>query len=328
MQEVLEGVLVTGATGLIGFHVARELAADKRFKTVCIVRRGADSRKADALRRLDVGIEEGSFLDPDTLGRIFESYAIRYVVHLAALRGGGAGTREDYARVNVAGTEGLLKLSVARGVRRFIYCSSVGVFGTIPKQLPAGEDTPLNGDNLYHKSKIEAEKRVTDYISRGLDARIIRPTITYGPEEEGFPTTLVKMVRDRRFVLCGGDVRIHLLDARRLAAFVRLLLSRGRLPRDIFIVADEAPISLKKIVDRIHRHFHGVPYPRYLKMPGFVFKAAAFFFGVLRHEKWLTRTLLISRSWHYDLSATVAAVPEFVPARTGDNFIEAMCAGR
>ena len=319
--------LITGATGLIGFQVARVMSADKRFTTICIVRRGADSKKIDALRHLDVQIEEGSFLDPDTLDRLFESYPVRYVVHLAALRGEGGGTREDYARVNVAGTEGLLQRSVSRDVRRFIYCSSVGVYGTVPKELPAGEDTPLHGDNLYHSSKIQAERRVAYYASRGLDARIVRPTITYGQEEEGFPATLVKLVRERRFVVCGGEVLIHLLDARRFASFVHLLVNRRPLSKNIFIVADEAPISFQKLVDRIHSHFYGVPYPRYLKMPGFVFKTAAFFFRTVGKEKWLVRTLLLSRSWHYDLSATLAAVPEFLPGRTDDNFIEVMCDG-
>lgn len=325
MHTDREGVLVTGATGLIGYHVARTLSRDEGLHTVCIVRPGSNPRKLAALRDCGVSLEEGSFLDLPTLNRIFDSHSIRYVVHLAALRGGGAGSQDEYARVNVQGTEGLLQLSLERGVRRFVFCSSVGVFGTIPLHSPAGEATPLNGDNLYHASKIEAERRAADYVAKGLDVRVVRPTITYGLEDSGFPTTLVNLARSRRFVVCGRDVLIHLLDADKMAEFVHLILRREQLKGSVFIVADSGPISLGSLVNMVHLHHYGVPYPRLLRMPKPVFSAAAIFFQLIRNEKWLARILLTSRDWHYDLRSTMSAVPEWVPARTEDSFLSVMC---
>jgi nucleoside-diphosphate-sugar epimerase len=328
MCTISEGVLVTGATGLIGYHVACELALDERLNTVCIVRSGSNPQKLAALDSRGVVLEEGSFLDPDTMDRIFKTHSIRYVVHLAALRGGGAGSSDEYARVNVEGTESLLRLSLQRDIRRFLFCSSVGVFGTIPQEVPAGEGTPLNGDNLYHASKVQAEAKVAEFVSKGLDARIVRPTVTYGIEDDGFPTTLVELVKSRKFVLCGGDVRVHMLDAVKFAEFVRLILRRNGLERNTFLVADAGPVSLKYLVDGIHRYHHGASYPRYLRMPRLLFRTAAVFFKMIRNEKWLARTLLISRDWHFDLRATLEAVPEFMPARTEDRFVAAMCAKR
>jgi nucleoside-diphosphate-sugar epimerase len=191
--------------------------------------------------------------------------------------------------------------------------------------VPAGLGTRLHGDNLYHRSKIMGEKVVAQYVAKGLDVRTIRPTITYGPEDNGFPATLANLVRAKRFVVCADDVQIHLLDADKLAEFVHLALRSDRLRGDKFIVADSEPISLKALVDRIHEHFYGAPYPVYLKMPGFVFKAAAFLFKAVGNEKWLVRTLLISKSWHYDLSAVLESGLDFVPARTGENFVKKIC---
>ena len=325
-QTAQECVLITGATGLIGYHVARELALDEGFRIICIVRSGSNSNKLNGLKSLGIDLEEGSFFDADLLARVFESYPIRYVVHLAALRGGGEGSREDYAQINIQGTETLLQMSLANNVQRFIFFSSVGVFGTIPKQLPAGLNTALNGDNLYHASKIESEKIVTQYSANGLDTMIIRPTITYGPEDNGFPTTLVKLVRNRKFVICGGGIRIHMLDVNRLAAFVHRVLRDKGLSEETLIIADRAPVSLKLLVDQIHSHFYGVPYPGYLQMPKLVFRVAACFFKAIGNEKWLARTLLISQNWYYDIEATLAAVPDFNPSCTENNFIPIMCA--
>jgi nucleoside-diphosphate-sugar epimerase len=200
------------------------------------------------------------------------------------------------------------------------------VFGTIPGELPARITTKLNGDNGYHASKIRAEAKVHEFVNKGLDAYIVRPTITYGHEDSGFPATLVNLVRAKRFIVCDEDVQIHLLDAGKLAEFVHLALRSERLKGDTFIVADSEPVSLKALVDRIHEHYYGVPYPAYLKMPQFLFKVAAFVFKAAGNEKWLTRTLLISKSWHYDLSAVLESGLDFVPARTEDNFVKKMCA--
>jgi len=326
MNEEERGVLITGATGLLGFHVAIRLANCEGLRPVCIVREHKRSKKKiEHLYNMGVMMFTGSFLDPETLKKCFSSHSIHYVVHLAALRGGGTGKKRDYEKVNVHGTESLLRESFENGVEKFIFCSSVGVFGTIPKELPARIGTELFGDNLYHRSKIKAEALVDKYTARGIKTYILRPTITYGLEDGGFPATLVRLTRNRRLILSSDEVSIHLLDADTFSEMVYCILSTERINGDIFIAADRAPVLMKDLVDRIHFHYHGEPYPSYLKIPGCLYKMASILFRIIKNEKWHVRVLLMSKSWHYDLNATFEAGFGFDPAGTNDNFIRKMC---
>ena len=325
MTRARRAVLLTGATGFIGFHIASRLVRDKSLQVICVVRKEYNEDKINALKGMGITIREGDFLDQALLENIFNDYQVRYVVHLAAMRGAGAGLQEAYKRVNEKGTEVLLGQSLKGGVSRFVYCSSVGVYGTIPGELPAGIETGLKGDNLYHQSKITAEGLVKKYSARGLNTCIVRPTITYGQGDNGFPATLVDLVKKRHFILCARDVRIHLLDVAYLADLIYCLVKKERLYKNTFIAADRDPVLLKDLVNRIYWQFHGVKYPAYLKMPGFLFDLAALMFKTLKLEKWLVRILLVSHSWYYDTSALMEECIEIKPMATEENFLLKMC---
>jgi nucleoside-diphosphate-sugar epimerase len=199
------------------------------------------------------------------------------------------------------------------------------VYGTIPTEVPAKVETSLNGDNLYHQSKIAAERMVHDYAEKGLGTIIIRPTVTYASGDTGFPGTLVRMVRAHRLLLSPSDVRIHLLDASALAEMIYLIVCKDRLKSNVFIAADKRPVLLKDLVDQIHNHFYHTPYPSYLKMPRVFFDAMALVFRVFKSEKWLVRIQLISKSWYYDINETLKSGIDFRPAKTETSFIQKMC---
>jgi nucleoside-diphosphate-sugar epimerase len=314
-----EYTLVTGASGFIGSHVTEKLLSEERYAVIAIVRNMRDHNRVVRLKEKGAILVEGSFYDNGMLEQIFREFPIRNVVHIAAVRGAGFGTREDYHEVNVHGTEVLLEHSLNNHIRKFIFCSSVGVYGTIPGELPATLNTALKGDNDYHSSKILSERKVQEFIGKGLDAYIVRPTITYGKGDGGFPSTLVKMVRGRMLLLPFRDTKIHLLNVDSLAeVFVRILRTediRGR----IFIVADESAVSLKELVDSIHIHYKKKKYPSFLRLPNGLFGLAGMFFTFIRKNKWAVRLLLISKSWHYDISNTIDEL-KFRPADTLECF--------
>ena len=207
--------------------------------------------------------------------------------------------------------EVLLEASFKNQVKKFIFCSSVGVYGTIPKELPANIMTELNGDNEYHKSKILAEKKVQEFINRGLDAYIARPTITYGIGDNGFPSILITLARKRMLLQPFKDVKIHLLDVNNLAGLFSKIVQTNNLTPRVFIAADERPITLKELVNLIHCHYNKSKYPSFLKLPTSIFKILSLFFKLSRNEKWLTRILLVSKSWHYDIDETMNAFSMF-----------------
>lgn len=312
--------LLTGATGFIGSHVAARLLLDGTWPVIAIVRGGRGYKNTVELADQGVLLFRGRFYDPDLLKSIFTSFPIRNVIHIAALTGEGKGSREDYEEVNVRGTKRLLAFSHRYGVDKFIYCSSVGVCGTIPADVPADLTTRPNPDNVYHRSKLEAEKRVNDFINRGLNAFIIRPTIAYGQGDTGFPFKLVKMVRRRVLLLPFRDNRIHLVSMSSLATMFLRLLKSDTIQNRVFIAADEGPVLLRDLVDLIYSFYSGKGYPQFLKMPNFIFGAFETASRITRNKAWVGRLQRISRDWFFDIRPTDSLIG-FQPGNTHQEFL-------
>ena len=316
-----EYILITGATGFIGSHVADKLLSKGAYNLVAIVRRNSKYKNVDELKQRGVILVEGNFYDKNLVEKIFEKFPVQHVIHIAAVRGSGAGTEEEYHRVNVYGTEVLLEASLSHQVKKFIFCSSVGVFGTIPSELPANMNTKLNGDNAYHRSKIIAEQKVRKFINKGLNAFVVRPTITYGKQDDGFSATLVKLVRRRQLLLPNNRNKIHLLDVNRLAEVFRKLLIVDDLKNRFFIIADDQPIILKELVDLVYYYFNQKQYPQILSVPGFFFSALLLIFQAAKKSKWCVRFQLISRNWYYDITE-MNSLSNCRPSRTKIEFLK------
>lgn len=303
-----EYVLITGATGFIGSYITEKLLLENQYHVVTIVRKIGNYKNVIDLENKGVILVEGNFYDKSILEKIFKNSRVQSVIHIAALRGGGAGTKEEYYTVNVLGTEMLLETSLKYQVKKFIFCSSVGVFGTIPKELPANIKTNLNGDNDYHNSKILAEKKVQEFISRGLNAFIVRPTITYGKGDNGFPATLVKLVKKRTLFLPFKNNKIHLLDVNNLADLFIKILEANNLKQRVFIAADNAPISLRELVDLIYSYYYKRKYPLFLRIPNTIFYLNQLIFQAFKNERWSARMQLVFNNWYYDTTETVSSI--------------------
>jgi nucleoside-diphosphate-sugar epimerase len=172
--------------------------------------------------------------------------------------------------------------------------------------VPAGLTTCLNGDTSYHKSKVLAEERVQEFIGKGLEACIVRPTIIYGKNDNGFPCSLVRLVKKRLLPLPWRANRIHLLSVDSFNELVEPLLTQELGKERIFIAADANPVLLAELVDEIHLYYYGRKYPAYLKVPNIFFSAIHILFRIVKNEKWTTRAQLISRDWFYDTARTTS----------------------
>jgi len=295
-----EHVLITGATGFIGSHVVTKILRDKSFTIIAIVRKIDDYKNVKELEHRGVILIEGSFYDEKLIIYLFEKYPIQHVIHIAAIRGEGSGTSSDYLLVNVQGTGFLLEASLKKRVKKFIYCSSVGVFGSIPHEVPANIKTRLNGDNNYHNSKILAEKKVQEFITRGLNAFIVRPAITYGKNDTGFSSTLIKMVKRKMLLVSFRDNKIHLLDVNKLAEIFYVILTTDYSQNRLFIAADTAPILLRELVDLIHNYYYKKNYPKILKMPHIFFNILFQLFRSINNNKWCVRIQLLYKDWFFN----------------------------
>ncbi len=190
--------LVTGATGYIGTHLVERLLSRGRSVRV-IARRNGQGRSEQAqrlLRRPGVHVFEGDLTDAPSLGEAMRGVDIVY--HLAwqsnrpTKLDGAPNTNDELVRANVDGTENLLGLSARGGVERFIYTSTVAVYGdsSVPGRWPIREDDALVRDypveGFFQRDYIEP-KYITEQMIRGAGDRhglpyvILRPSIVYGP---------------------------------------------------------------------------------------------------------------------------------------------------
>ncbi len=314
-----ETVLITGATGFIGSHVTKEVVATGKYKVVAIVRETKDYKNTDELSRNGVHLIKGLFYDEQVLEALFKNYRVGHVIHLAALRGAGLADESAYYKVNVLGTEKLLKCALSNSVKKFVFCSTVGVFGTIPAGVPAGLDTPTAGDTAYHRSKVSAEEKVLGYFEKGLDAYIIRPAIVYGSGDRGFPIRLISMVCKHRLYLPTRDIKIHLLYVNGLSNVITRILEAEGLTERIFIAADREPILFHELVDVIHNYYFKKRYPRHFRIPSFLYQLAATLFKTIGNEKWESRASWLCKNWYYDISRTCSSL-NYVPFDTREMF--------
>ena len=171
--------LITGATGLVGGHIARAL--HRRGERLWILVRPRSSR--EGLVGVDAEEVLGDVRDPASLRRAMEG--VERVVHAAALTRLDPFAAERMRSINVEGTRNVLEAARAAGVKRLLHVSSIAAVGSGTLDRPADETTAWNFEHKgpYWATKHEAEQLVLDAARRGdLDAVIIHKLEDYGIE--------------------------------------------------------------------------------------------------------------------------------------------------
>jgi nucleoside-diphosphate-sugar epimerase len=211
-------ILVTGASGFIGSHIARALAAAGHQ-----VR--ASGRNRQALAALGPAIE-GSAADlaADDLGPLLTD--IDAVVHSAA-RSSPWGTAAQFQRDNVLATERLLAASQAAGVQRLVHFSSPSIYFRFADQYNVGEafTPPPRWITEYARSKWEGEQRVRA-AAPALPSVVLRPRAVFGPGDSAiFPRILAVAAGGRFPLVHGGRAVIDITHVDNVVAATRAALS-------------------------------------------------------------------------------------------------------
>ncbi len=197
--------LVTGATGMLGSHIAERLAAQGR-RVRALVRPTSDTR---FLQGLGVELVRGDLTDAASCRR-----ALRGVdtVYHAAAKVGDWGPWHQFQRDCIDATRTLGIASAAEGVRRLLHISSTSAYGHPHDQPEPIDETTAMGQNVwlfdpYTRSKVESERILWDLAgNQRLALTVIRPSWLYGERDRTTTARLVDRLRLGKVPLIGrGD---------------------------------------------------------------------------------------------------------------------------
>lgn len=178
-------VLVTGAGGFIGSHLAERLVLEGAT-TRAMVRYGSSGRPGwleESPVRDAMEIVAGDLTDRDSVARAVAGCEV--VFHLGALIAIPYSYQApfSYVRTNIEGTLNVLQAARESQVDRVVHTSTSEVYGTA-RYVPIDESHPLQGQSPYSASKIGADKLVEAFHdSFALRAVTVRPFNTYGPRQ-------------------------------------------------------------------------------------------------------------------------------------------------
>ena len=258
-------VLVTGASGFVGGHVARALAvAGHRVRG--LARRPPPERPGDPPIEWIIG----DLREPADRRRALSG--TRGVVHSASWVRLGSDPRGEGASVNVEATRGLLADSIASGVERFVYTSTLHTLAAGSSGAPADESTPWNLERVestYARTKREAEAIVLDGLGGKLPGVALCPGMVIGPRDPKPTSTslLLLMARSPLAFLPGGGIPV--IDARVAAQAHRRALALGEPGRRYALVGPYLSFAdLARLVGRVvGRPIAIVPLPDALGRP-------------------------------------------------------------
>ncbi|HEX8949311.1 MAG TPA: hopanoid-associated sugar epimerase [Dissulfurispiraceae bacterium] len=218
--------LVTGATGFIGFHVAKRLQ-ESGLHVVALVREGSDMR---ALKALDAETAEGDVRDFESVRRALKGCA--YLYHLAADYRLWVPDPRSMYEINVQGTRNVMQAALMLGTEKIVYTSTVGALAASRDGRSSNEETPVSIEEMvghYKRSKFIAEVEAYRFIQKGIPAVIVSPSTPIGPMDRK-PTPTGKMIVD---FLSGRipaylDTGLNFVDVEDVAAGHLYAAQRGR----------------------------------------------------------------------------------------------------
>jgi len=201
----LSRILITGATGQVGNAIARRLAGEGA-EVRALVR---SSKRADVLLE---GVEAviGDVTDPKSLQAALDGVGTVY--HAAGIPEQWRKDTDEFARVNVEGTRNVVEAALAAGVERFVYTSTDDALVQGPgKEFDESVLNPGPGDTPYQRSKLEADRVVTEALDRGLPAVFLHPAGVYGPAPflvKGLNDLLLELAKRKTPMLLPGGMGV------------------------------------------------------------------------------------------------------------------------
>jgi dihydroflavonol-4-reductase len=260
-------VLVTGATGFTGGHLAQHLVNRGDEVRVLVRPRSRERFDRSPLPEKGVVAVDGDLTDAASVRRAVDGVDVVY--HIAATyREAG----QPYRAINVDGTRHVLEAAKDAGVKRVVHCSTGGVHGHIANP-PANEDAPFNPGDVYQETKLAAEQLARECGDRtGLDVVVARPIGIYGPGDRRFLTMFRGLARGRFPMIGSGRPFYHLTFIDDLVEGFRLCGTTPAAKGRTYILAGPRYTTLEQLVHLVATELNVTP-PR-LHLPVWPFWTA------------------------------------------------------
>lgn len=236
-------VLVTGATGFVGRHVADELAR-AGHSVRCLVRPSTDASQLEAAGHRVV---RGEVLDQASLAAAVDGAdAVAHVAGLISAR-----SFREMRRVNVEGVARIATESARARVRRFVLVSSLAAAGPSRDGHVVRESDPARPVSRYGLSKLLGERAAARALGPAVPLTVIRPPAVYGPHDRGIHGFFDAAARGIRLRIGSRPRRVSIVHGEDLACAIRLALKAPAAAPKTYFVANAESYEVDDLIGRI-----------------------------------------------------------------------------
>jgi len=270
-------ILVTGSEGTIGRKLVKELSM-QGYNV-----KGFDLLRGNNILNFDECIRATANID--------------VVVHCAAALDEEA---KELWKVNVIGTKNLIEAAIKNNCDRFIFISTVGVYGDCKEKVK--ETSAFNPQTKYEKSKAEAEKIVLERQEL-IAVNILRLALVLAPNE--YWKKIIELIKKDFPLIGSGKNYWQTVFIDDVVSAISFIIERNDLIGEDFIIAEENPLTLNEIVIEIKRQLKMKE--KIKRLPLIVGQILAFFYGLIAKisgKKTLINTAYVSRltrNRHYSI---------------------------
>ncbi|MBI1765008.1 MAG: NAD-dependent epimerase/dehydratase family protein [Acidobacteria bacterium] len=287
---------ITGATGFIGGHVARQLAAAGHHVTALV----RNSAQAQDLAQLGLQLAPGDITDKESMRAPMTG--VDGVFHLAAWYKVGARDKAAAKKINVGGTRNVLELMRELGIPKGVYTSTLAVNSDTHGQI-VDEAYRFNGAHLseYDRTKWQAHYAVAlPLIAAGLPLVIVQPGVNYGPGDTSAIGNALRDYLRGRLPLVPDQVAYCWAHVADTARGHLLAMEKGRVGESYIIAGP--PCTLVDAL-QLAEQITGIKAPRLKGSPGML-RVLAGMMGVMEKlvpvpENFASETLRVSAGATY-----------------------------
>jgi len=239
-------VLVTGATGLLGGHLIKELQQRHEQIRALVL----PLENADRLAEQGVEVVQGDITDANSLGPAVKD--IEMIFHLAGMMGVWR-PLADYRLVNVTGSGNLYQAAQAAGVRRFVHTSSHTVYGLGYGRFLTEKDALRPDPDPYSLSKAEGDRLIRRLmLNSEVETVILRPGTFFGPGDRLHFGRMAQKVKDGNGLILGrGDNALPFCYVSDVVQGFLLAAYHEKAPGNVFNISNDRPLTQRAMFNAI-----------------------------------------------------------------------------